>query len=168
MARQPATPFQIPVSDLLHDTGRRRTVHVDASVDWALELSSVEPEPPLHASVVLEAVAGGLVARGRIGFTASHSCNRCTTGWTEELEIEMTELLGADPDDEYPLEGEVADLERPLRDAVLLALPLVPLCRPDCAGLCAVCGADLNTAPCSGHEDESDSPFAALRGLLEP
>jgi uncharacterized protein len=113
-------------------------------------------------------VSGGLVARGRIQVRARHTCNRCTTEWDDELDVELIELLGSAPDDDYPLEGQVADLEAPVRDAVLLGLPLVPLCRPDCVGLCAECGADLNTGSCPGHQDKADSPFAALRGLLEP
>ncbi len=53
-------------------------------------------------------------------------------------------------------------------DAVLLALPLRPLCRPDCLGLCGVCGADLNTGSCPGHGEAAASPFTVLRDLLEP
>jgi uncharacterized protein len=118
--------------------------------------------------MVLESVPGGLVVRGTIGARVRHTCHRCLSEWGEDLDADLTELLGADAPDDYRLDGDVADLEDPIRDAVLLALPLVPQCRPDCAGLCAVCGADLNTGACPGHDEEPDSPFAALRGLLEP
>ncbi len=68
-----------------------------------------------------------------------------------------------------PLLGTATSTSRPIiRDEVSLALPLVPLCKKDCLGLCPTCGTDLNTAPCSGHADESDSPFSALQQLLEP
>jgi uncharacterized protein len=168
MAHRPATPFHLTVSDLLQDTGRRRSAEIEAPADWSLELSRIDPSVPLRAGVTLESVAGGLVLRGRISVRARHTCNRCTTEWSEDVDVTTTELLGVEADDDYPLDGDVADLEPPLRDAVLLALPLVPLCRPDCAGLCSVCGADLNTGSCPGHEEDADSPFAALRGLLEP
>jgi uncharacterized protein len=61
----------------------------------------------------------------------------------------------------------VADLETPIRDAVLLAVPVGPTCKPDCLGLCATCGGDLNTGACPGHDEEGDSPFASLRELFD-
>ena len=79
----------------------------------------------------------------------------------------VNELVGGE-DPEYPLDQDVADLEPVLRDAVLLTFPLLPLCDPECRGLCATCGADLNTGACPGHEEMTESPFTVLRGLLEP
>jgi uncharacterized protein len=168
MAASPSTPFRIPVSDLLQETGRRRAVVLEATVDWRVELSRVDPETPLVVEVSLESLPTGLLIRGSTAARMIHSCHRCVTEWAEEVQAEVAELLGTDPDDEYRLDGDVADIEDPVRDAVLLTVPLVPMCREDCAGLCSVCGADLNTGTCPGHEDEPDTPFAALRGLLEP
>ena len=59
-----------------------------------------------------------------------------------------------------------ADLEPVLRDAVVLALPFQPLCRDDCPGLCAECGARLADDPDHGHGDAVDPRWAALQGLL--
>ena len=56
------------------------------------------------------------------------------------------------------------DLEPAIRDAVVLALPLAPLCQPDCPGLCAVCGVRLADEPDHAH-DEVDARWAALAGL---
>ncbi len=168
MAGSPSSPFRIPISDLLAETGRRRDVTVEASVDWGVELSRVEPEPPLCAHLTLESVPDGILVRGAVTARMRHTCHRCATEFGEDLTAEVTELLGGHPDDDYRLERDVADVEGPVRDALLLALPLVPTCREECAGLCSVCGADLNTGTCPGHDDEPDSPFAALRGLVEP
>jgi uncharacterized protein len=103
-----------------------------------------------------------------VAVVARHTCRRCLTEWPEPLEVDVFEMLGSDPEAEYRLSGDEADLEVPLRDAVLLALPLSPLCRPDCLGLCGVCGADLNTGSCPGHGEVPASPFTVLRDLLEP
>jgi uncharacterized protein len=162
------SPFRFVVSDLVNRPGERRAESAAATVDWGIELSRLIPEEGLAASVSIEGVSGGVYVAGSVTATAEHTCHRCTAVWTEEIEVPVAEMLETDPSGEYPLDGEVADLEPVLRDAVLLALPLVPTCRPDCLGLCARCGADLNTGACPGHEEESSSPFAGLRELLEP
>src|SRR3990172_1230877 len=160
------SPFRFPVSDLL-ETGHRREVAFDASVDWTLELSQVGPS--LHGDFTLEGASGGILARGRVDTAITSTCHRCLTEWTEPLEVAVVEVLGLGEDpDGYPLHGDVADLESPIRDTLLLELPLAPTCRPGCLGLCARCGGDLNTGSCPGHEKESDSPFASLRELFEP
>lgn len=160
------SPFRIPVSDLLADPGRRRPVEIDTPVEWPLELSVVGPQ--LHAELVLQGAAGGLLVRGSVEVEATHTCHRCLTEWTEPVRVEVTEMLGLDADpDGYPLDDDIADLEPPLRDAVLLAMPDNPTCRADCRGICATCGGDLNTGACPGHDEEGDSPFASLRGLFD-
>lgn len=160
------SPFRVPVSDLLAYPGRKRPVIIDAPIEWVLELSQAGPD--LHAELVLQGASGGVLVRGTAETEATHSCHRCLTEWTEPIEVEVAEILGLEEDpDGYPLDGEVADLEAPLRDAVLLAIPLSPTCRPDCRGICATCGGDLNTGSCPGHDDELDSPFAPLRELFD-
>jgi uncharacterized protein len=158
--------FRFPVADLLAHVGDRRPISFEAEIDWGLELSRVGPT--LFADLVLESASGGLVVRGRVSTGVANVCHRCLREWQETLVVEVLEALGVDDDpDGYRLHGDVADLEPVLRDAVLLAVPLSPTCRPDCRGLCAVCGADLNGTSCPGHDDEPDSPFAPLRGLLD-
>jgi uncharacterized protein len=164
----PTSPFQFVVSDLLRRAGERRVEAVSAPVTWEIELSRLVPSPPLEAEVAMEGASGGVYVTGTVRAVVEHACHRCTTTWREPLETGLAEMLAASGDADYVLDGDVADLEAPIRDAVLLALPLVPICRPDCLGLCATCGADLNTGACPGHEDESSSPFAGLRELLEP
>jgi len=80
----------------------------------------------------------------------------------------VSQMVTSDPegDDEYHLAGNVLDLEQLLRDEVLLAMPVAPVCGPDCPGLVAVAGSGLNTST-PDQEDESASPFAALKDLLD-
>jgi len=69
-------------------------------------------------------------------------------------------------DDERHLDGDLLDLEPALRDAVVLALPMSPLCREDCPGLCAECGAPLADAgPGHQHDEAVDPRWAALKQL---
>lgn len=161
-----SSQFRFPVPDLL-EAGHRRDAVIDTTVDWALELSRIGPG--LHGALTLEGASGGVLARGRVATSVTHTCHRCLTEWSEPIVLDLVEVLGLGDDaDGYPLDGEVADLEPPIRDAVLLEIPLAPTCRPGCRGLCARCGGDLNTGSCPGHEGETDSPFAPLRELLEP
>ena len=84
-------------------------------------------------------------------------------GKEEEVDI----IAGEDEaEDTYPLldGGAWADLEALLRDTLVEELPLQPLCKPDCKGLCSQCGIDLNENPDHQH-DMTDIRFAALEGL---
>jgi len=69
-------------------------------------------------------------------------------------------------DEERYLDGDLLDLEPALRDAVVLALPMSPLCREECPGLCVECGVPLDDAgPGHGHDDSPDPRWAALEQL---
>lgn len=162
------SPFRIPISDLA-ESGSRRPIVIDADVDWGFELADVGPG--VQADLLLENASGVIVVRGAVQTTLGLTCHRCLTEWEESLDLPVAEALGFEEDEDadvYRLDGDVADLEPVLRDVVLLEVPLRPLCREDCRGLCATCGADLNGGPHPEHDDESTSPFAALRDLLEP
>jgi uncharacterized protein len=81
----------------------------------------------------------------------------------------VSELFVRSPDDDadaYPLgpDGEL-DPDQMVRDAVGVEMPFSPLCRPDCKGLCEVCGGDRNLGECPGHEDV-DPRFAVLADLF--
>ena len=69
-----------------------------------------------------------------------------------------------DDEELHYLDGDLLDLEPALRDAVVLALPMSPLCREDCPGLCVECGVRLADAgPDHGHEDAPDPRWAGLK-----
>ena len=97
-------------------------------------------------------------------------CRRCLEPAGGELDVHIRELFQhpstAMPDAEaFPIEGEEIDLMALVRDALLLELPLAPLCRPDCAGICSTCGADLNEAGPDHRHDDVDPRWAGLAGL---
>ena len=163
-----ASPFVFTVSDLLRRAGEEREERVEAVVDYGIELSRVSPDKPLVAEVMMRSISGGIMVEGTAAFDAVHRCHRCLTEWTEAVTARVGQLVTAsDADSDYSLSADVIDLEPLIRDESTLALPLVPTCRDDCAGLCPICGADLNTGACSGHDEEPASPFAGLRDLLE-
>jgi uncharacterized protein len=138
---------------------------------------------PLGAAVELdlrlESVMEGVLVTGTVTAPVSGECGRCLTAVGDTLTTTVQELFvypdastrgAAEPDeeDELPqLVGDLLDLEPTLRDAVVLALPLNPLCREDCKGLCATCGERLDDLPEDHAHDQTDARWSALSGLLQ-
>lgn len=123
--------------------------------------------------MAVDGVFTGTVDGIEADFTATapvrFSCIRCLTTWDDVLEAVGSQHFSKVPDEDgYAIvDGEV-DMAGPATDELALAIPLAPLCRPDCKGLCPICGTDLNTEPCDGHGDDPDSPFASLKDLFDP
>jgi uncharacterized protein len=110
----------------------------------------------------------------RLAFTARlHGpCYRCLDDAVLELPISAREYQATNPEgsDELRtpyLRDDNLDLAGWARDAVALGLPDKILCRADCAGLCPVCGKNLNNEPHAHDEEPTDSRWAALEGLRE-
>ncbi len=97
----------------------------------------------------------GMLIQGRFSAQAAAECVRCLNEYEQELNTDFSELFAfkpegvTDSDLLYPEDGNI-DLEPLVREYLLLELPIQSLCRPDCKGLCQVCGADLNSGDC-GH-----------------
>ncbi|MFQ5967771.1 MAG: DUF177 domain-containing protein [Acidimicrobiia bacterium] len=161
------SPYEVLVSDLL--SGRESSRRVSSTAPLALSLEQAEVEGQAQLDLELKGVGDRVSATGTAGVNIQLTCVRCLTGWTETLAVEVSALFAREPSsEEYPVSADTTvDLEPAVRDDVASAMPLLPLCRPDCAGLCPVCGTDLNNGRCPGHELEEDSPFAALRSLIQ-
>jgi uncharacterized protein len=138
----------------------------------------VPPGSPVDLDLRLESAAEGVYVSGTAHAELEGECARCLDPFSDEITVPIGELF-AYPDsvtdettdeDELPRVGGVSaehvDLEQTVRDALVLDLPLAPLCTPACRGLCAGCGekwADL--APDHRHET-LDPRWAALREHL--
>ena len=133
---------------------------------------------PAGADVTLdlrfEAVSEGVLVTGSAVAPLTGECARCLDPVSSTLEVNLQELYvyqpgpgeGEDDDEERFLDGDLLDTEPAFRDAVVLAMPLSPLCREDCPGLCPECGARLAEAgPDHGHGEDVDPRWAALRRL---
>jgi len=136
-----------------------------------VELAEVPAGTEVELSVRLEAVHEGVLVTGTATAPVSGECARCLEPVTSSVEASFQELYHyepspeeADEDDELLLEGDLLDLEPVLRDAVVLALPLSPLCSDDCTGLCPECGVRLADAgPGHQHDDVVLPEWEALR-----
>jgi uncharacterized protein len=113
----------------------------------------------------------GLVLQGDFQAETQLECVRCLDLFTQALKWSLTELYAFDSRHMtesgllVPEDGQI-DLEPLMREYALLEFPISPVCKPDCKGLCPVCGENLNQADC-GHRPEPDSPFLALKDLLK-
>ena len=121
---------------------------------------------------------------GTISGTLAVPCSRCLDIIHSDFATDMRIVYlppstrldlageeGVESEDELDLyvhDGVTLDLQPPVHDYVLLAFPIQPLCRPDCAGLCQVCGGNRNEAPCACQTDAGDPRFALLNQLRFP
>ncbi|HLS63099.1 MAG TPA: DUF177 domain-containing protein [Ruania sp.] len=173
-------PYRISTRDLGRRPGSMRTVELDVTVTEAMgnEVIAVPAGAEISLDLRLEAVLDGVLVTGTVDATAHGECVRCLDPVSQDLTIDFTELFAypgsqqeaAEEEDaeELPeLDGDVADLEGTITDAVVLALPFQPLCRPDCPGLCSVCGIHLADAEPGHAHEQLDPRWAALSALRE-
>lgn len=164
------SPLLVDVRELLESPGSRRALAFAAPVPGlatgAAALVGVRGD--LGFDLVLEAIDGGILVQGTIACEYVASCGRCLREIRRPLEVRVGELYrpaGSVWEEGYVINEATIDLERVVRDNVGLEMPLNPLCRPDCAGLCPRCGADLNEGSCGCPPDEGDPRWSALRDL---
>ena len=132
---------------------------------------------PIAGEVRLSRTSRSILAKASLSTAIEGSCSRCLKVVVSpiSLEIEEEALPSIDIDTGQPLDDSQEpdalrlddhhelDLDEPIREAISLAEPIALLCRPDCRGLCPVCGIDLNTVTKHGHDDEAIDPrLAAL------
>ncbi len=135
-------PLQVAVTDLRNRPGTRRKVERSFALEGvSTSTASVPAGAGVRVSLELEAVAGGvgpvpIVAEGTVSAGWTGSCRRCLEPVEGTAEVEVREIFEEKPTegDTYPLRDDIVDLEPMVRDAIFLALPLAPLCRPDCPG----------------------------------
>ena len=133
-----------------------------------------EPRPAdPEADLTVTRTTDGLVLELDLETRLAGPCFRCLTGTEIALRVrgrEYQAARGAEEDEELRtpyVEDDKLDVSRWARDAVALALPEKILCREDCAGLCAVCGRDLNAEPHTHEETARDPRWGALAELRD-
>jgi len=163
-----------------------QTRTVPAPDDLRLELIGVPAGADVPLEVRFEAVSEGVLVTGTAIAPLAGECARCLAPLTSSVTVGFQELYlyaesrhdkhekhdkhddqeDQDAGELYHLDGDLLDLEPAFRDAVVLALPMSPLCREDCPGLCAECGEPLADAgPGHRHDEATDPRWAALKQL---
>ncbi len=149
--------------------GRARCASVSVAAPEAFgeSLARVPAGEDVALQVRLESVHEGILASVTASTTMHAECGRCLTKFTAPLRVEFQELFAYTPTEaeEYGVHGDHVNLEPPLRDAVVLALPFQPVCRPDCPGLDPETG-KMRDAEAAAEATPVDPRWAALAGLL--
>jgi uncharacterized protein len=125
------------VTELRRRPGTQREVAVTTALPGlAITTARVPDDADIAVDVVLEAVEGGITLRGHLTAPWTGECRRCLDDVVGVMDVELSEVfeLHPTPGETYPIDGDDLDLEPVVRDAVLLHLPLAPLCREDCRG----------------------------------
>ena len=126
----------------------------------------------LRGTLQVVRVQGGLLVRGTLESQLCFDCVRCLEPFVLPITLEVEEVFrlpGASPvlDGSYSVNADGwLDLAPLLRELAWVAIPMKPLCTPDCKGLCPVCGVNLNLETCTCERDRLDPRLEILKGLL--
>jgi uncharacterized protein len=167
----PARPFVVDVGRVLRAFGSVERFHVEGSLrGLGVVGTRVPDDAQVAVDVAIEGVPEAVIVHGTVTAPWTGECRRCLGPVHGTVVTEVRELVEETPteEDAYPLHGDQVDLEPLARDAVLLELPLAPLCAESCAGLCPTCGANRNEGDCGCAPGERDPRWAALDALREP
>jgi uncharacterized protein len=163
------TTFTVPVFDLIHRPGEMRERQVDAVVaeGFGNAVIGVKDGATVHMDVRLESLHDGILVSADVDTVALGECVRCLDDVTLPIEVEIQELFAYSEDEafDYTVVDEHVDLEPLVRDAVVLALPFQPVCRPDCPGLDPETGDRLADFPDRKPKEVLDPRWSALAGL---
>ncbi|WP_227869869.1 MULTISPECIES: DUF177 domain-containing protein [Streptomyces] len=159
---------------------KRLSRTVDSPGDLGTEVIGVPADAQVEVELRLESVMDGVLVTGTARAPLTGECVRCLEPLSHQCEADFQELFsypdaddrsrpadtGDDAEEEtFRIEGELFDLEPVLRDAVVLSLPLQPVCQEDCPGLCPECGVRIAAEPGHQHDEAVDIRWAALQEL---
>ena len=177
--RSSANPWRVDLRELGRRAGSLQEIErtVPAPAGWKLELIGVPEGAPVTLRLRLEAVMEGVLVTGEVDVPLAGSWARCLEPVEDTLELDVQELFAyegstteatSEEDEVRLVEGDHLDLEPMVRDAVVLALPLSPVCTDDCSGLCVGCGQRLDDLPPDHSHEVRDPRWAALADRFAP
>jgi uncharacterized protein len=176
--------MKLDLSEIATHLGKRIRYEIDEPPVEELD-DGVRCLEPVKGDVTFSNTGRHIVARGSFSTAVEIECARCLRLYRAELSLPIEEEMSiaghlADlPEEEQQEEEEIEpyseplfvdhifDLTEMLRQTILVALPIKPLCFEECKGLCPQCGKNLNDGPCGCPPDTETTPFAALAGLLK-
>ncbi|ERF55457.1 Uncharacterized ACR, COG1399 [Cutibacterium granulosum] len=157
------------VSGLRRQAGQMIAVHrpFPAPAELGVDMIRVPEGSSIDVDLRMESVVEGILVTGTASTTLVGECSRCLDRIEDPRTFDLQELYfypdrEAEEDSLWVQDDDTIDLDPVLREAIVLNLPLNPLCDPDCLGLCPECGAHLNDDPDHDHGDQIDPRWAEL------
>src|SRR3954453_6834010 len=177
--RSSGNPWVVDLGELGRRPGsmQRLDKTLAAPEGWRVELVGVPEGAEVALRLRLESVMEGVLVSGEIDGPLVGSCARGLEPVEDTLELDVQELFAyagstteatSEEDEVRRIEGDFLDLEPMVRDAVVLALPLAPVCSEDCRGLCVDCGQRLDDLPPDHSHEVLDPRFAGLAERFAP
>jgi len=188
----PANPFLFNTHDLPRRPGEMREYEltIDKHEAIGFEVLAIAQDEPIDIDLKIESVAEGVLASARVITVASGQCGRCLDPVEYDVDENFQELYEYtedprqarkkdkhkkkrdeeeldDEDEVRQMQGEQIDLDGPIRDAVILNLPINPLCDQDCLGLCQECGVKWVDLPEDHDHGTTDIRWAGLENLKD-
>ena len=161
--------LKLQVGFLLSEgAGQSRDIEFD--VPQALRLSEDLMLDSLRGTLHLSRSSRGILVQGALETSRQGECGRCLSDATIQITVPVEELFVYPPEpgaESAVAEDGILDIAPLLREEIFLLMPIGVLCQPDCAGLCPICGRNLNDGPCEHQHEAVDPRFAALSALKD-
>ena len=166
----PRRPFRINVGFIAHE-------EIGRNHDFPFEFDGIKLGDDFElrdfsGNINISRTPQELFTRADFKADTALECVRCLSDFDHCLEWVFEELYAFDSRSVtdsgliLPEDGHI-DFAELLRDYALLEIPISPICKEDCQGLCIECGQNLNIKDCGHEQEDNDSPFAALKDLLD-
>jgi uncharacterized protein len=162
-------PLQPNVGFVLRqDSGYQRSIELSIAVVQLEDILLTD----LVGELSLTRTSQGIWVDGRLNYETPVECGRCLASFSLHRSLELKELFyfppsnAQNPTDYVVTEDGLLDLVDPVREQIILSIPMSPLCKPNCLGICDQCGQNRNEVKCDCLEDDIDPRLAALKDLL--
>lgn len=166
----PRHPFRLNVGFIVHEeVGYKHEFPFDFE---QIQISDDLVLRDVEGIVTIGRTPQGLIVQGDFSAETTLECVRCLTEFDHGLNWDFTELYAfnkksVSESDLLLPEDQHINLGPLIREYVLLDIPISPICKPSCKGLCPVCGEDLNKVDCGHKTPTEESPFSGLKDLLD-
>jgi len=189
--------FIFNAHDLPRRAGEMREYELTITehIPVGITLLAIPADAPIYVDLRLQAVAEGVLVSADVRAEALGECTRCLEPVSFDVDESFTELYNyeidprhnsnhnsnhkgsrnepkeievGDEDEQLWMQGDLIDLEAPIRDAVILNMPIHPLCSEDCLGLCPGCGVTWASLPEDHEHSVTDIRWAGLENWNGP
>ncbi|MFQ3550346.1 MAG: DUF177 domain-containing protein [Armatimonadota bacterium] len=174
--------MKLDLNEIAANVGKKISYELNEPAIKIIDNDDCQCDKPITGRFSFSNTGSAIIVRGSFKAEVLVECARCLKSFCYNIEQDIDELLplvgGKDEieeqlgelpgDDKEPLfEYNIFNLGEYLRQAIISALPIKPLCSEDCKGLCSICGSELDSEDCKCKEESVNPAFAKLEFLLK-